>query len=102
MSLRWVVIAIAVGGLGMASYGIWQQIANPPRVLSVGNVEVADPRGGDVKRMRLITRTVAVGKIVRSEIELPNGTWIDCGGDCPDAARKATIDFWDEQRKNKR
>ncbi len=102
MSLKWVATAIAIVGLGMAGYGIWQQIANPPRVLSVGNVDVADPRGGDVKKVRLVTRSVAVGKTVRSEVELPNGTWIDCSGDCADAARKATIDFWEEIRKSRR
>lgn len=102
MSLKPFALAIAIAGLGMASYGIWQQVASPPRLLSVGNVDVADPRGGDVKKVRLVTRAVAIGKIVRSEVELPNGTWVDCSGDCADAARKATIDFWDEQRKGKR
>lgn len=102
MSLKPFAIGIALLGLGMASYGIWQQISNPMRVLSVGNVDVADPRGGDVRKVRLVTRAVAIGKIVRSEVELPNGTWIDCGGDCADAARKATIGFWDEKSRNKK
>ena len=81
MSLKPFATGIASVGLGMASYGIWQQISNPMRVLSVGNADVADPRGGDVRKVRLVTRAVAIGKLVRSEVELPNGTWVDCGGD---------------------
>lgn len=101
MKLKWAAIGIAVLGLGIASYGIYQQLANPMRVLSVGNIVVDDPRGGTEKK-RLVTRTIANGPIVRSEVELPNGTWLDCGGDCAATVRKATIDFWDEQRKNRR
>ncbi len=102
MSLKKAAIGIAIVGLAMASYGIWEQIANPPRVLSVGNVEVPDPRSRNGKKVRLLTRTVSVGKVVRAEVELPNGTWIDCSGDCATAVKKATVDFWDEQRKNRR
>ena len=102
MSLKKAAIGIAIIGLAMASYGIWQQIANPPRVLSVGNVEVPDPRSRSGKKARLLTRSIGVGKTVRAEVELPNGTWIDCSEDCATAARKATVDVWDDQRKNRR
>ena len=98
MSLKWAALAIAVAGLGIVAYGISQQLESPPRVLSTGNIVVD---AGNGKR-RLLTRSMAVGRAVRMEVELPNGTWIDCGGDCPDAARRATVGFWDEQRKNRR
>lgn len=98
MSLKWAALAIAVLGLGIASYGIWRQLESPPRVLSTGNILVEDGPG----KRRLLTRSMAIGRNVVMEVELPNGTWIDCGGDCPDAARKATVGFWDEQRKNRR
>lgn len=100
MSLKWAAIGIAVLGLIIAGYGIVGQIINPPRTLSVGNIEVRGP--GAIGKKQLLTRTVAVGSIVRSEVELPNGTWIDCSGDCRAAARKATVEFWDAQRKDKR
>lgn len=102
MSLKWAAVGIAALGLGMAGYGLWTQIFNPPRTLSVGNVEISDPRNRKTPKIRLLTRTVAIGKYVRTEVELPNRTWIDCSGDCAAAARKATVDFWDEQRKSKR
>jgi hypothetical protein len=99
MSLKWAAIGIAIVGLGMAGYGIWQQIMYPQRTLSVGTIELPDPRRRDQRPIRLVTRTVAIGSTVRTEVELPHGTWIDCSGDCPAAARKATFDFWKEQKK---
>ena len=99
MSLKWVAVAIGIGGVALSAYGILYRMANPPHVRSVGNVEVANAKG---ERIRLVTRSVENGSVLRSEVELPGGTWIDCGGDCATAARKATVDLWDEQRKNRR
>lgn len=39
-------------------------------------------------------RTTSQGKQVR----LKGGTWIWCSGDCRDALRAATVDFWMEQK----
>ena len=32
------------------------------------------------------------------QMRLKHGTWIWCEGDCRDTLRRATIDFWDDQR----
>jgi hypothetical protein len=101
MSLKWVAAAIAAGGLAVVGYGTWMRIQHPAEVLSEGAIEVADP-GKTAARIRLRTRTVAVGGVRMQEIELPNGTWIDCSGDCAGAARKAGSDFWDERQKRSR
>jgi hypothetical protein len=34
------------------------------------------------------------------QIELRNGTRIDCEGDCKNTLREATVDFWDTMREN--
>lgn len=34
------------------------------------------------------------------EVQLPSGTWTDCAGDCREALRVKSIDFWDEQMSN--
>lgn len=31
------------------------------------------------------------------EMRLKNGTWIDCRGDCRQALREETVDFWETQ-----
>ena len=33
------------------------------------------------------------------EMRLKGGTWIDCRGDCREALRQETVDFWDTQRE---
>jgi hypothetical protein len=32
------------------------------------------------------------------EVRLPSGTWISCAGDCRDALRSETVDFWEEHQ----
>jgi hypothetical protein len=31
------------------------------------------------------------------QVQLPRGTWIDCGRNCTDTLRRATVDFWEAQ-----
>jgi hypothetical protein len=33
------------------------------------------------------------------KLRLKGGTLMDCEGDCRDALRRATVDFWDDQRE---
>ena len=101
MSLKWVAVAIALVGAGIVGYGTWMRMQHPARVLSQGSVEVL-VRGTDTGKVRLPTRRVAVGGVTLDEVELPNGTWIDCSGDCANAARKVGPDFWDEQQKRRK
>lgn len=100
MSLKWGAVAIVIAGLGLAAYGIWTRIKDPPRVISTSTIEIAINSIEDGKT-RLRTRTLASGSNTWSEIELPNGTWIDCARDCTSTARKATIEFWQEQQRRR-
>ncbi len=36
------------------------------------------------------------------QMRLKGGAWIWCEGDCRDTLRRATVDFWDDQRENAR
>jgi hypothetical protein len=98
MRLKWVAIAIALLGVFIVSYGTWMRTKHPAQVISEGSVEVALSRTSTGK-VRLPTRRVATGGVTLEEVELPNGTWIDCGGDCANAVRKVGPDFWDEELK---
>ena len=41
-----------------------------------------------------ITAPVRYGSHGRLEVQLPGGTWIECGRSCRDTLRRETIDFW--------
>ena len=41
-----------------------------------------------------ITAPVRYGTHGRLEVQLPGGTWIECGRSCGDTLRRETIDFW--------
>jgi hypothetical protein len=36
------------------------------------------------------------------EYRTKNGSWVDCAGDCKDTLRRATVDFWEDQRESAR
>ncbi len=80
MSLKWVAIALALIGFGLVGYGTWMHYKDPSRVISQGSIEVV-VRGTATGKVRLPTRRVATGGVTLEEVKLPNGTWIDCGGD---------------------
>lgn len=50
---------------------------------------------------RCYTATLVKGKF-GPKMRLKNGTVIDCEGDCRDTLRRATVDFWDDQRERSR
>ncbi|MEZ5854929.1 MAG: hypothetical protein R3D67_09380 [Hyphomicrobiaceae bacterium] len=81
------------------SPGLWYQRQNPRRILSYGSQSVAS-RLNPGAPVTLKTRTVAIGPRQIQEIELPNGTWIDCAGNCAKAAREAGPEFWDTLNRN--
>lgn len=43
---------------------------------------------------QVITAPVRYGPQGRLEVQLPGGTWIECGRSCRETLRRATIDFW--------
>jgi hypothetical protein len=100
--MKWAAWLIAALGLGIVAYGTLMRRIDPPKVIREGKIDIADPKDGGKgggSKVSFRTRTVQGGGIVTEQVELPGGTWIDCGGDCRDAVRKATTDFWEEQRK---
>lgn len=102
MNLRHAPYLIALLGLAIVAWGLWNEHAHPPRVIASGAIEVDNIHGATPGRLRLATRTLEIGTVRRLEIELPNGTWIDCAGDCPRAVRSALTAIWDEQQKRSR
>lgn len=99
MPMKLVPIAILLLGLGIVGYGLWYRKLNPPRVVATGRLKVEDIATG--RDLVFETRQVAIGTIRIEEVRLPNGTWIDCRGDCRDTVRREHLEFWDEQRLNK-
>jgi hypothetical protein len=41
-----------------------------------------------------VTGAVRTGPHGRPEVQLPGGTWIECGRSCRDTLRRETVDFW--------
>jgi hypothetical protein len=41
-----------------------------------------------------IAAPVRRGSHGRLEVQLPGGTWIECGRSCRDTLRRETVDFW--------
>jgi len=87
------VVALVLGVLGFA---LWYSQQYPREIVAQGSVRVTSPRAGG-GTVTLRTRDVSINKAVFKEVELPNGTWIDCAGDCARAAREAGDGFWQKQ-----
>jgi hypothetical protein len=41
-----------------------------------------------------VTAPVRPGPRGQPQVQLPGGTWIDCGRSCSDTLRRETVDFW--------
>jgi hypothetical protein len=54
------------------------------------------------KTVTLRTRDVAAAGTTFHEVELPNGTWIDCGADCAETVRREHLDLWETKREEGR
>ncbi len=100
MSFNVLVAALIAGIIAIAGFAVWYSQQYPREIVAHGSIEVAGVRGAD--RVRLKTRDVSINKVVFKEIEMPNGTWIDCAGDCTKAAREAGDGFWPAQIDSKR
>lgn len=81
--------------LGVLAFGLWYQNQNPRRIVSEGSVTVPARKPGTTT-MQLRTRIVDIGGRQFSEVEMPNGTWIGCEGDCVNAAREAKDELWEK------
>ena len=100
MSFNVIVAALIAGMIGIAGFAFWYQRQYPREIIAQGSIDVSGVRGrGPV---RLNTRDVSINSVVFKEVEMPNGTWIDCAGDCAMTAREAGDGFWAAQINNKR
>ena len=87
--------------LGLLAFGLWYQSQYPREIIKTGTVSVQSRKtGGGMQTLK--TRDVSINGAVFSEVELPNGTWIGCQGDCRTAAREAGDEFWDAKAKELR
>jgi hypothetical protein len=82
------------------AFALWYSRQYPREIVGQATIEVTGVRGQ--APVRLKTRDVSINKVVFKEVEMPNGTWIDCAGDCAKAARDAGDGFWSNQINNKR
>lgn len=98
--MKWAFWLVGTLGIGIVGYGLYMRRIDPPTVISEGQIDVSNPKDSTTKFAFRI-RTVKGGGITAEQVELPGGTWMDCGGDCRDTIHKATTDFWEEQRKKK-
>ncbi len=96
-----IVTAVVIAGmLGFLAFALWYQSQHPRVIVGSGSIEVTGVRGQAAVRLK--TRDVSINTVVFKEIEMPNGTWIDCAGDCAKTAREAGDGFWQGQINNKR
>lgn len=102
MNLRHAPYLIALLGLAVVAWGLWNERTHPPHIVASSTIEVDNIHGATPGRLRLATRTLEIGTVRRQEIELPNGTWIDCAGDCHQTVRASLTAIWDEQLKRSR
>ena len=87
--------------LAVLSYAVWYSQRHPREIVATGRVLVRSERAGGAS-IKLDTRDVSINGRVFQEVELPNGTWIACSGDCARAAREAGDGFWDKHQRDNR
>ncbi len=101
MRRRLIPLAMIAFVLAVLAYALSYQRDNPREIVATGAARVESSRpGGAAQTLR--TRDVRIAGVVFKEIEMPNGTWIPCAGDCARAAREAGEDFWQTQQPPRR
>ena len=91
-------------GLLMAAvlaYGLYLQFKHPRRITGYGQV-TAKSRHTPSQVITLRTRDVEGSGTTFKEVELPGGSWIDCGGDCAETVRREYLDLWETKREDGR
>jgi hypothetical protein len=83
---------------GILAYGLYLQFKHPRRVTGYGQV-TAKSRHSPGKTVTLRTRDVEGSGTTFKEVELPNGTWIDCAADCAETVRREHLDIWETKRE---
>ena len=96
--VRFIGITIVVTLLLLAAIVFWRQQNKEITVLDYGTTTVSS-RFGHGENIGARTRRVRRGDIASQQVELSEGTWIDCAGDCAETLRKQKIDFWEVRRR---
>ena len=94
MSVRVGGVLLAIVMAGVLAAALWIEKQHPRRIVATGEITI-EPPASSAKSATLRTRTLESNAVRFDEIELPNGTWIGCAGDCRKAAREADPEFWD-------
>ena len=94
---------VIVGGvvLALLVFGLWYSNKHPRQIVGTSTVTFDTRRAGSTMAT-LKTREIEVNGRRFSEVEMPNGTWLDCGGDCGRAARDADGALWERIDKERR
>lgn len=97
MPLKYVPYLILALAAGIVGFGVWYQRQHPPRVIATGTLSIESPAGSV---LRFETRVVEIGMFRRTELRLPNGTWIDCAGDCREAVLRDHLAVFEKMREH--
>lgn len=97
MTVKTMGALILLLAIGILAYGLITRARNPMKVIGTGTVEVRDRSSGN--KLILKTRDIEAGAVKTTEVELPNGTWIDCESDCRAAVRRHHLEFWDQPER---
>jgi hypothetical protein len=93
---RFVGIALVTTLLTFLAFALWYQQAHPRMITGTGQISV-ESRRPPYQSLTLKTRDVSINAVAFKEVQLPGGSWLDCAGDCRQAARAASTDFWEAQ-----
>jgi hypothetical protein len=88
---------VAIGLVCFLGFALWYQRAHPRQIIAEGSIIVQAQRAGGGTRT-LKTRDVKIANATFREVQMPNGTWIDCAGDCQKAVHEAGEGFWDAKQ----
>ena len=91
----------AVLVLAVLAFGLWYQRQYPRQILRTGVITMDAKKPGG-QRITLNMRDVQIRDTVFQEVEMPNGTWIDCAGDCRRAAHEAGDGLWEKIERERR
>ena len=86
---------------GVLAYGLYLQFKHPRKITGYSQVTTKS-RHTPGKIVTLRTRVVEGSGTTFKEVELPGGSWIDCGGDCAETVRREHLDLWETTREEGR
>ena len=101
MSNRTAPILVAAIMLAVLAFGLWYSHRNPRDIVGTGTI-VLPARWAAGTAVTLRTREIDIAGRRFQEVEMANGTWIACSGDCRRAAREAGDEFWDALQSQRR